>query len=231
MARFLSWARRLEHVSFKRKQYTIFSTLYVLRGFSFTSKLSLAILVAITYELDFAIDELTEKGDNYQKKIDSILTSGHYAEIIESYFSSIPSASKDILTPALRELFAASAKLDSTEISSLVDYLEISSVTIAVPFLAKAVALVEEEAPADAALTKLVAEVVRLINDRSTVDKDRSEKVKNAYLMFELHLLEDQLMERLLEVERTSPRTKMDLFLKRLVSLSKFLYRSKDFEL
>jgi hypothetical protein len=114
---------------------------------------------------------------------------------------------------------------------TLENYLKLSTISIGVPCSTKLVSLLSKE-NINPKLLILSAEIIRIANDISSIQKDRTEHTKNITNLLKLKEVTNLLETKIVNFKKYKPLTKPDIFLSRLVRVSLNLYKSnKDFEL
>jgi hypothetical protein len=224
---FLLWSRRLNYVPFKRIQYILFTANYTLFGFGYKQHIEQCKLIGLIFDLDYYMDQLLSKENHYENKISKLLLSKRFVKIVRT----IESLQKPVIMEKLEEFVNTSYLLHNLQDVNIEKYLDITRVSIGVPCSAALVGELAKE-NLDNTYVNLAADIVRLINDIAGAKKDLKEGTKNSVNIFGFSFVTKILEIKLQDFKKYKIKTKVAIFLKRLVKISSLLYKSEqDFRL
>lgn len=229
---FMTWASQLEYISFKRKQYILLTAHLTLWGFGFKQKFLQSILISIIFELDYEIDQKLIKNNEFSIQIKKIFMKSKYHDLLQVLRKHLDTKQYNTIIEDLNNFNYSASEIFSLKKPSLEEYLKFAKISIGVPCSTRLVSLISHSSyPEDT--VNIAAEIIRIINDKSSIEKDKQEKTKNIYsLGFNKDTIENMLDEKLTLFKKALGQSQVDIFLKRLVKYSIKLYdNKKDFEL
>ncbi|MBL8015006.1 MAG: hypothetical protein JNK26_02360 [Candidatus Doudnabacteria bacterium] len=231
---YLIWSKQLNYTPFKRRQYSLFSAnaaMFPFWKYGYQSVKKQALIISVIFDVDYYLDQVVGKTEGYEQVIETVYDSGKYKGLVEDVVRGLPQDQATEVANEIKRLTVYAAKLDHTDVHSIQEYLDLASITIAMPCLAMIAGFTLKEEPADTAFIKLSSDITRIVNDRANRQKDAEEGTKNIYNLFGRDEVNSYLGNAISEFRKFEPKKKVEQYMKTLTELGLKLYKEKDFEL
>lgn len=231
---FSLWGRRLRYTPFKRQQYSLLSanlSLFPVFKYGYRLTRVQAQLIAAIFEADHYVDTVIRSQPDYPERFAKVLTDSPIARLMNKLLSQLSESDRNIMHNEVRRVVELTDILDNTQPTTVDEYFDLTSYSIAIPCITKLVCLMLDEQPLSPTILRTCSEIIRIINDRTTIAKDAEEGSKNSYVIFGRENITARLQMRMAEFEKFVPQNRVDKFLHRLTKLGLILYKEKDFEI
>lgn len=233
------WSRKLKFTKFPRIQYSLFSSLYSLFPiweYSYKIQKLEFLMIVIIFEIDNYIDQKLKQKEHKEISelkifIKNLFTNSIFSEILSDYTENLSDHHKPILIKGFQELFRLSIEQNEIQAKTIDEYLEKGRISIAIPFLTTQISLIENEQIKNIDYVYLCAEIIRIINDRESVDKDITEGTQNIYNIFDKTTVDKILSDKIKKFKSYKTTNKIEKHLYKITSLGLKIYNGKDFEL
>jgi len=225
---FMLFVRGYKNVPFKRKQYSLVSSNYSLKGFNRRIKFLNSVIIALIFEIDHEVDARS-KELTLEQQLDVVK---NYNGVLKAFINKLKPENQKIVEDSIIELFIQSYRLDNLKVTNVEEYLRIASITIAMGCLANMIFLETDKVyPPNPRFVEIASKITRLVNDRATYSKDIEENAGNIYKIADKKIVNDILDKLTEEFTNYTPQNKIEIYLYKLTKLGLKLYRKKDFEL